>query len=103
MKTAAAFQDSDRPDLVFLVPKRHVSRQGFIIVPMEDELWISVYLERGAPTLVLDIDTSDILNLAPRRSSSETADTITNRFSIEEIRMLQKGRRADLLLVSEAW
>jgi len=81
------------------VPKRYVSLAGGgCILPRE--LWVSVYLERGAPTLALDIDASTVLNLRnPLKKNSDAA--MMNRFAIDEIRMLPKGRRADLLLVSE--
>jgi len=99
LKSAVAFKDSDQPELVVLVPKRYVSSAGGgCILPRE--LWVSVYLERGAPTLALDIDASTVLNLRnPLKKNSDAA--MMNRFAIDEIRMLPKGRRADLLLVSE--
>jgi hypothetical protein len=66
LKTGRAFCDPDRPELVFLVPKSRVHGKGSWI-RMGSEFSAIVYMARGDPLLVLDIDRDNILTLLPRR------------------------------------
>lgn len=120
LKTGRAFCDPERPELVFLVPRARVHGRGDWI-RMGTEFSAIVYMARGDPLLVLDIDCDSVLTLLPRRHTSTPRDKkkgkVTNvadegsvdrdddalgdarMARVESIVLHRSGRRAELLLV----
>jgi hypothetical protein len=63
LKDSRAFVAVDRPDLVILVPRERVHRNGWI--QMEPDFSAIAYMARGDRTRCLDIEHESLLTLVP--------------------------------------
>lgn len=86
---ARMFRDPDHPELVFMIPKQWV-RGGWL---MRDEVSAMVYMSRGDPTRVMDIDGMDF-TLYPARYGRGKGQTV----SVEGVILHRTARRAEVLL-----